>query len=112
MSEVGEDLRDAGCFGRWLDTLPADLARVLRQTSMTYFEFDDAIRVVVPHALEPVLSRADVYRRLTLQVAAYYDENRDAWMVGTGGAVKGQPPRSVVMPRVLIEVLPMWRSAH
>lgn len=60
MSDVGHDLRDAECFGRWVDTLPADLASVLRQTSMTYFEFDDAISVVVPHALGLILHEADV----------------------------------------------------
>jgi hypothetical protein len=112
MSDVGHDLRDAECFGRWVDTLPADLANVLRQASMTYFEFDDAISVAVPHALEPVLRKGDVYGSLMLRVASHYDENRGAWIASTGGMVKGQPPSSVVMPRVLIEVLPLRRSAH
>lgn len=92
--------------------LTPDLASVLRQASMTYFEFDDAISVVVPHALAPVLRQADVYGRLMLRVASYYDENRGAWIASTGGMVMGQPPTSVVMPRVLIEGLPLRRSAH
>ena len=58
MSDAGQDLRDAACLAGWAATLPSDLRTVLHQVSTSYFECDNLIDIVLPHALQPPLRQA------------------------------------------------------
>jgi len=112
MSDVSQDLRDAACFARWADALPADLSGVMRQAAMSYIEFDDTISIVVPHTLHAQLQQRDICKRLMLEVASYYDRNRGRWLADTGGPMRSKVPSSVVMPRMRFEFSPPQHSLH